>query len=95
MRKKLIKKTILITHMEGASPEVVEIEGENEKDLIYSLYELSFNIMYTLGEDDEILNDIVEGDISKDEILNKIKYHNLEDCLHNLSLKGQYRYEII
>lgn len=95
MKKKIIKKTILITHREGGSPEVVEIEGENEKELIYSLYELSFNIMYSVGEDDEILNDIVEGDISKEEILNKIKYDNLNYFLNNLNLKNEHIYSIL
>lgn len=55
--------------------------------------------MYSVGEDDEILNDIVEGDISKEEILNKIKYDNLNYFLNyflnNLNLKNEHIYSIL
>ena len=88
-----MKKTILVTHWDkNIDPEIFNIKGKTEKELIYDVYEISEKIMYVLGDDDELLNDIAEGEISKDTLLLKIKFETLNEFLKHLNSISDYHF---
>jgi hypothetical protein len=86
-----MKKQILVTYWDrNIDPEIFEIKGKTEKELIYEIYEKSEKIHYALGDDDELLNEIFDGEISKDELLLKIEFETLKDFLKHLNSISQY-----
>jgi hypothetical protein len=82
-----------VTHWDkNIDPEIFTIKGKTEKELIYNVYECSEKIMYVLGEDDVLLNDIAGGEISKDELLHKITFETLDGFLEHLNTVSEYHF---
>lgn len=86
-----MKRTVLVTHWDkNIDPEIIDIKGKTEKELIYDMYENSEKIVHALGADEEIINDIAVGEISKDEIMRKIKFETLDELLQHLNSVSEY-----
>lgn len=88
-----MEKKILVTHWDRRiDSEILTIKGNTEKELIYNVYEVSEKLMYALGEDDLLLNDIAEGKISKDELLLRIPFETLDGFLQHLNAVSDYHF---
>lgn len=88
-----MKKTILVTHWDkNIDPEIFSIKGKTEKELIYDVCDTSEKIMFTSGEVHDFANDIAEGEISKDELLLKIKFETLDEFLKYLNSISEYHF---
>lgn len=86
-----IKKKIIVTHWDhNIDTEVFTIKGKTEKRLILDVYYKSDKILYALGEGDEFMNKVWEGELNKDELMEIIPFETLDEFLKDLNTKSKY-----
>lgn len=88
-----MKKKIIVTHWDhNIDPEFFTVKGETEKRLILDVYYKSDKIVYALGEDDVLMNEIWEGELTEEELMEKIPYETLDDFLSYLNSVSEYTF---
>ena len=86
-----MKKQIIITHYDkNIDPESFIINGKTDKDLILDFYKISNYIIYLVGENDNFLNDVYEGEYTDDELKNKISFNTLDEFIKFIEKKSDY-----
>ena len=84
-----MKKQIIVTsYQNNIEPIAFTIKGNTEKELILDMYIQYEDLMYTIGEEDEILNML--GEYSDKECIKKIQHNTFDEFIEHL--KG-YEYD--